>query len=67
MNAQQFAQIVSEYPCIAQAALEVIERATRLRFPADPNSHGELSGSAVALKIWMTNLANAREPQKVAA
>jgi hypothetical protein len=67
MNAQQFAQIVSEYPCLAQAALEVIERAARLRFPSDPVAHGELLGSAASLRIWMNTLANERDAQQVAA
>lgn len=66
MNAHQFAQIVSEYPCLAQAALEVIERAAALRFPSDPVAHGQLSGSAASLRIWMNALAE-REQQQVAA
>jgi hypothetical protein len=66
MNAHQFAQIVSEYPCIAQVALEVIERASTLRFPSDPVAHGQLSGSAVNLRGWLNALAE-REQQRVAA
>ena len=67
MNAQQFAQIVSEYPCLAQAALEVIERAAKLRFPSDPVAHGQLSGSALALRCHMNAIADREVEQQVAA